>query len=177
MTRQDVIQLLEQHRPVDALEHRMRARILEFVRAHENCFERSLLIGHITASAWVVNPARTHALLLHHAKLDKWLQPGGHCDGSADILASALREVLEETGLTATPVSAAIYDTDAHDIPERRHEPAHVHYDIRFLVEAPFAPPVVSDESHAVEWVELGRIAERNTDASVLRLAAKTPRA
>lgn len=155
----------------------MRLRILAFVEAHEDCFERTLLDGHITASAWVLNSAHTEALLVHHARLDKWLQPGGHCDGSPDVLATAMREVLEETGVSAHPARQGLFDLDAHDIPARGQEPAHVHYDVRFLLEADRGVPlVVSEESRAVAWVPLHEVRRLNTDESVLRLVEKTPR-
>ena len=70
-TRQSLIDQLRSHRPFNEHEREMQARLLAFVEQHENCFERSLLIGHVTASAWVVNPESTHVLLLHHGKLDK----------------------------------------------------------------------------------------------------------
>lgn len=153
----------------------MLVRIIAFVEAHAGCFERTLAEGHVTGSAWVVNPERTHALLVHHRRLGRWLQPGGHCDGNPDVLATALREVLEETGIEARPMSEAVFDVDVHDIPARGAEPAHVHYDIRFLAEAPLsAVPVVSPESRDVRWVALGAIASLSTDESVLRLVAKT---
>lgn len=155
----------------------MLGRIHAFVEAHEDCFERGLLEGHVTGSAWVVNPERTHALLVHHRRLERWLQPGGHCDGDPDVLATALREVREETGIEATPVYEAVFDVDAHDIPARGAEPAHVHYDIRFLAEAPLSKePVVSPESREVRWVRLDEIAGLDTDESVLRLVEKTRR-
>jgi 8-oxo-dGTP pyrophosphatase MutT (NUDIX family) len=166
---------LRAHVPWDEREAAMLARIVAFVEAHEDCFERSLLVGHVTGSAWVVNPERTHALLVHHRRLGRWLQPGGHCDGSPDVLATALREVLEETGICAAPVMPAIFDVDAHDIPPRGAEPAHVHYDIRYLAEAPLtAQPVVSPESRDVRWVALEEISRLSTDDSVLRLVRKT---
>lgn len=173
--RPDLLRLLRAHRPWDEREARMLARIIAFVEGHENCFERSLLVGHVTGSAWVVNPERTHALLVHHRRLDRWLQPGGHCDGDPDVLGTALREVWEETGIDACPVTTAVFDVDAHDIPARGAEPAHIHYDIRFLAEAPLsAQPVVSPESRAVRWVPLHEIVDLNTDDSVLRLVEKT---
>lgn len=175
-TRQDLIDQLRRHQPFNEHEQLMLSRLLAFVEQHDNCFDRSLLEGHVTASAWVVNPERTHVLLLHHGKLDKWLQPGGHCDGDPDVLAAARREVAEETGLHPAPVSTAIFDVDAHDIPRRQAVPAHVHYDVRFLLEIGLDhQPVVSDESHDVQWVALSQVAGRNTDESVLRMARKTP--
>lgn len=174
-TRQDLLRLLRDHTPWNAQEAEMLERIIAFVESHEDCFHRTLLEGHVTASAWVVDPGRTHALLVHHRRLNRWLQPGGHCDGDPDVLSTALREVLEETGIQATPVSMAVFDTDTHQIPARGAEPAHVHYDIRFLAEAPLsAHPIVSPESRDVRWVPLEEVALLETDASVLRLVEKT---
>lgn len=174
-SREELLAALEAHVPFNAHEAGMRDRIMDFVRKHEDCFHRTQLAGHVTASAWVVNRERTRALLVHHARLNRWLQPGGHCDGEADVLAVALRETLEETGLEAKPVGEGIFDVDAHEIPARKQEPAHVHYDVRFLLEADDrAEVVVSHESHDVRWVALGEVEGLNTDESVLRLVAKT---
>lgn len=176
-TREDLIAALAAHEPFDAHEAAMRERVLAFVRAHAECFERSLLIGHVTASAWVVDPALTSSLLTHHARLGRWLQPGGHCDGDPDVLANALREVREEAGVTRLKplLEGRIFDVDAHGIPARGAEPAHVHYDIRFLVEAdPREPLEITEESRELAWVPLDGIGALNTDESVLRLAAKT---
>lgn len=153
--------------------------ILGFVEQHEDCFSRSLLIGHVTASAWVVDLEQTHALLTHHAKLGKWLQMGGHCDGDSDVLNVALREVEEESGLSAVEplLNGRIFDVDAHQIPARGVEPAHIHYDIRFLFQADRLTPLrISGESHDLRWVPFEEISLLNTDESVLRMLRKSPR-
>ena len=177
MTREDLIRLLEAHAPFNEHEAVQRERVLRFVQENARCFERSLLTGHVTASAWVVNPAMTHALLTYHAKLNRWLQLGGHCDGDADVLRAALREVREESGLRdLTPLlGGRIFDVDAHAIPARKLEPEHVHYDIRFLLSAKLEESLqLSGESHELAWVELGKVSELNTDESVLRMLART---
>jgi 8-oxo-dGTP pyrophosphatase MutT (NUDIX family) len=179
MSRQDLLGKLRAHRAADDHEAAMLSRILGFVESREACFERSLVEGHVTGSAWVVDRERRHALLTHHAKLDKWLQMGGHCDGDSDVLRVALREVEEESGLVeVTPLlDGAVFDVDAHEIPARGAEPAHVHYDIRFLLEAGRAAPLkMSDESHDLRWVAFEEIPKLNTDESVLRMLRKTPR-
>lgn len=176
-SRDDLIEALEAHRPFNQHEAAMRERLLAFVREHERCFDRSLGIGHVTASAWVVDAPLSQALLTHHAKLGLWLQPGGHCDGDPGVLANALREVREETGLSRLRplLHGRIFDVDAHDIPERGPEAAHVHYDVRFLIEAdPSEPLRLTAESRELAWVALEDIAALNTDESVLRLAART---
>jgi len=131
--------------------------------------------GHLTGSAWIVDPTTSKVLLLHHAKLNRWLQPGGHADGEYDLAAVALREAQEESGLTSlTLKDGAIFDLDIHTIPERGHEPAHLHFDVRFVVIADSSePPIVSHESHDVAWFDFTEISQITSDESVLRMARK----
>jgi 8-oxo-dGTP pyrophosphatase MutT (NUDIX family) len=159
--------------PADA---EARRRMLAFVTSYETCFERTLHVGHVTGSAWVVDRSGSAALLTHHRKLDRWLQLGGHADGDPDIRAVALREAREESGLHEIVLAqAAIYDLDVHAIPARGDEPEHEHYDIRFAFFANAAEtPVASDESHAVAWIPLDQIERYAIDDSVRRLVAKT---
>jgi 8-oxo-dGTP pyrophosphatase MutT (NUDIX family) len=174
--RRPLLELLAVYRPFDEDDAAARERIAAFVEAEAQCFERSLSIGHVTGSAWIVDRARTRCLLTHHRKLGRWLQPGGHADGDADILAVARREAAEESGLRSLAVaSPAVFDCDVHAIPARGSEPQHWHYDVRFLFAADSRePPVVSDESHDVAWVDLADVARLAPEASVLRMVAKS---
>ncbi len=185
MDRTSFLQHLAAYRPFDAEEVEMRERMHRFAAENEACFDRTFPPGHITASCWIVNslPAgerqRGHALLTWHKRLNRWLQMGGHLEpGDASLLDAALREAREESGLaTVRPLAAAIFDLDVHLIPERKGEPAHYHYDVRFLLEAdPAQPLVVSAESRDVAWVPLSGIMALNTDASMRRMVAKTAR-
>ncbi len=175
-SRQSLLDELRAYVPADAREAAMRERLVEFVAAHPDAFERALAIGHVTASAWIVDPARTRALLTHHRKLGKWLQLGGHADGDFDVRRAALREAQEESGLRSLRFARdGVYDLDVHPIPARPGEPAHDHYDVRFALEAdPDEPLVVSAESKELAWIPLAALAEHGADESVLRLARKT---
>ena len=157
----------------------MTAEVIAFVENHPDCLDRACNPGHLTASAWIVDPGRRRVVLVHHRKLDRWLQPGGHADGDPDLLAVALREAREETGLTRLRiVSAGAFDVDRHWIPPHGDAAGHWHHDLRFLVEAdPAEPLVVSDESHEVRWVELSGVAALNPGESLLRMVRKTPAA
>lgn len=178
MTLDDTIALLRRHevRAERAGEAAMLAEFFPFIAAHPDCLWRTCLEGHLTASAWVVNASRTHALLTHHRKLDRWLQLGGHADGEADLRAAALREVREESGLTRVrAVGAEVFDVDRHRIPARAAEQEHWHFDVRFLIEADAAEPLVlSDESHDLAWVPLAELGRHSTEESLARMARKT---
>lgn len=167
---------LDSYRTSDDAERTMVEATRSFVRQFSNCFERSLSCGHITGSSWIVDRSRQFVLLTHHQKLDRWLQLGGHCDGDADVLRVALREAREESGLQGIrPISAAIFDIDVHPIPARGQEPAHLHYDIRFLLEANRSEQLrLSDESKALAWVSIDSIPDLGNE-SLTRMARKTP--
>lgn len=154
--------------------------ILNFVCNTPHCFERQYRKGHITGSAWLLHPCGTGALLTLHRQLKKWLQPGGHADGDPDTLRVALREAEEESGIAGiVPVSEEIFDVDIHEIPDcpAKNEPAHFHYDIRYLLRAPSATYQRSEESDDLAWwtwKQLTACAEE-LDPSLCRLADLTP--
>ena len=177
-SRELILSLLRAHaaKPLDAHEAAISVDMISFVEAHPNCAERSLQIGHLTGSAWIVDRERKRTLLTHHRKLNKWLQLGGHADGELNPLAVAMREASEESGLTRLRVvSDEVFDLDRHLIPARKAEPDHWHYDIRFMIEAdPDEPLLISDESHDLAWIEIARMADYNAEESMLRMARKT---
>lgn len=153
-------------------------RFIDFVTAETDCFERSLAIGHVTGSAWIVNEDASQVLLTHHAKLDRWLQLGGHADGDSDVLAVAMKEAREESGLLDfEPVGDGIFDLDIHPIPARKSDPEHLHYDVRYVLRATGSTDyIVSDESHDLRWVTLDEVEELTVEESMLRMVRKSPR-
>ncbi|GHB60036.1 NUDIX hydrolase [Persicitalea jodogahamensis] len=167
--------MLNNHVPRDEFEWDMWLRTIEFVETHPDCFERSLRVGHVTASGWVVSPDRSQVLLMHHSKLNRWFQPGGHCDGDSDVLRVAMKEAQEETGADVQPVTSSIFDVDVHSIPARPGEPTHFHYDIRFLLEAdPAAEVIRNSESKDIRWVPMEEVFLYNSSESILRMQRKT---
>ena len=148
---------------------------MQFARDRVDCCERTCEPGHFTGSAWVVSTDGERTLLLHHRKLDRWLQPGGHADGEGDLASVALREAEEETGLQGLRVEGGVFDLDRHVIPARGAEPEHFHYDVRFVVRASRQEDfIVSEESHALKWIPIREIADDDhADESVRRMARK----
>lgn len=152
------------------------ATTIRFVHAYPDCAYRELLIGHLTGSAWIVNPALTRVLLTHHRKLGKWLQLGGHADGDLDLAAVAMREAEEESGRKNLKLlDPAIFDLDIHLIPARGVEPEHWHYDLRFLIGADDTEAfTISSESKDLAWIDLDQVSEMNGEESIQRMVRKT---
>lgn len=174
MNRNEVLAQLGAHQPFDQHERKFLAATTAFVAHHTDFHDRRLAAGHVTGSAWIVDTDRRRALLVHHKKLDRWLQPGGHVDGDASLLAAALREAREETGMDCRAPTEAIFDIDVHQIPAHGGEPAHPHYDVRFLFEArPEQQLRSSAESHALRWITLGEIAAMGCGPSIDRMVRK----
>ena len=156
------------------------SRLLQFVQQTPDCFKREHQAGHITGSAWLLNPTGDKALLTLHRKLRIWVQPGGHADGDPDVLRVACREAAEESGITDLRVlDAEIFDVDIHTIPARpaTGEPEHLHYDVRYLLQAGHEQFAISDESDALGWFTREEISHLTppADTATLRLAALWP--
>ena len=180
MHRNELLELLNEYQTPVMGEAGNIQRAMHFVREHEDCFHSELLPGHVTGSAWVINPGRDKVLMLHHKKQDQWFQPGGHADCDHDIRRVALRETHEETGIATEDIrllSDRIFDVDIHTIPASHHGPRHVHFDIRFLLEIDDSIPVPgNDESHDILWVPLHQAASYNNNLSTHRMVEKTRR-
>ena len=151
------------------------AQFETFLHTHANAFERSNPTGHFTGSSWLVSADGLRVLLMHHRKLDRWLQPGGHADGDTDLARVALREAQEETGVAGLRVESGILDIDRHRIPAREDEPEHWHYDVRYVVRAGINERfAVNQESRALAWRPVAEVAADNSlDASLRRMAHK----
>lgn len=145
-------------------------KFIEFIEQEPHCFDRSAH-GHITASAWILDPTQTKVLLTHHKKFNKWMQLGGHADGNPNTAEVALTEGYEESGLQKiTLLSPDIFDIDIHHIPGK----CYAHYDVRYIFAAHDHTYIVSDESHDLAWVSLSHVVNYNDSISLRRLVAKT---
>lgn len=150
-------------------------RFVTFLHSHADVFHRRHGVGHFTGSAWLVSADGARVLLMHHRKLGRWLQPGGHADGDADLARVALREAGEETGVTDLRVEGGIFDLDRHRIPARGDEPEHWHYDVRYVVRAGGDERfVANDEALGLAWRAVEQVAaDAALDDSLRRMARK----
>lgn len=173
MDRDSLISALRKYNTAFAEENLFVPQFLELLN-HPDAFQRHHLPGHITGSSWILDRSKQNVLLVHHGTLNKWLQPGGHADGEENVLNVALREAEEETGLKHFKLlQEEIFDLDIHPIPARANFPGHLHYDMRFLLEADINEKIiVSDESHDVSWLALSQLNTLN-NPSLMRMANK----
>ena len=117
-----------------------------------------------------------NVLLNHHKELDKWFQFGGHSDGDPNTLNVAKREVFEESGITdIDDLGGKIFDVDVHLIPvnNEKNEPAHYHYDIRFLFIAKNKELKISDESKELKWCSYKEARKLISDVGTFRMIDK----
>ena len=178
MNREELLSDLADYAPADARESGALEWMRRFLAAQADPFARDNPEGHITASAVVARPDASAFLLVHHAKLGRWLQPGGHAEGEdASAYDAALREAREETGIAALEATfgRAIFDVDVHAIPARHGEPAHFHFDVRYLVTTAgdVDPAASEDAARPMAWYSFEAALSAGIDASLTRALEK----
>ncbi|QNL44015.1 NUDIX hydrolase [Oscillibacter hominis] len=167
----DLIGELERFQPWNEQEERDRLLLLRLLRTDETVFSRENDAYHMTASAWVVSPDRTQVLMAYHNIYRSWSWLGGHADGERDLLAVAVREVREESGVrTVRPVSKEPFSlesltVDGHE-KRGRYVSSHLHLNVTYLLEADPEEQVVSkiDENSAVSWFPLQKAVEMSSE-------------
>ena len=147
------------YRPCCEQEERDREVMLDYIRRNDDAFLRTNLVAHMTASGWVVNPARDKVLMAYHKIYDSWSWTGGHADGECDLLSVALRECREETGVrNVHPVSRDIFSLEVLTVDghEKRgvYVPSHLHLNVSYLLEADEEEVlrIKPDENSGVRW-------------------------
>ena len=147
-------------------------------------FTRKNFDGHITTSAFIIDEGHSQILLLKHKSLNRWLQPGGHVEGDASLLLSALREAEEETGInpgdlrnvTVFANTAIPFDVDSHYIPAnpKKQEGGHYHHDMRYLFVYSGDGRIAfnEDESTGLRWVKFTELADDDTFGMVVKKIA-----
>ena len=177
----DIRAAIAAYSPFNEQEAADKALILDFLQKNPDAFSRTNRIAHMTASAWVVNPARDRVLMVYHKIYDSWSWTGGHADGEEDLAAVALREVREETGVrSARLLSEEIFSlesltVDGHE-KHGAYVPSHLHLNVTYLLEADDRDPltVCEEENSGVRWFTLdGALAASTEPWFVQRIYGK----
>ena len=166
-----IVEEIKAYAPCCEQEARDKAVILDYLAKNPDAFYRSYPIAHMTASAWIVNRERTKVLMVYHRIYDSWSWTGGHADGEKDLLAVALREAREETGLRKVRAvseeicSLEVLTVDGH---EKRGEyvASHLHLNVTYLLEADESEElrVCEEENSGVKWFTLDAALAASTE-------------
>ena len=171
--------IIENYVPLNEQELQDKRQMLAFMDTNEGWLNRDNAMAHMTASAWVVDPARKWVLMIYHNIYGSWSWTGGHADGEDDMLAVAVREVEEETGVTARPVSKDPVSIEslcvAAHIKRGMYVSSHIHMNVTYLLEAdPNAPARIKpDENSGVMWVPFEEVNARVTEDEMRPIYAK----
>ncbi len=156
-----LIETIKHYQPYNEQEEKDREEIIRRLESKENLLTRENKSAHLTASAWVVNKEKTKVLMAYHNIYDSWAWLGGHVDGEEDLLKVALKEVKEESGIEAFPVSADIFSleiltVDGH-VKNGEYVSSHLHLNVTYLLEADENAAIRNkeDENKAVAWFGL----------------------
>ena len=167
----EMIQKIREYKPFNEQEERDREVLLRLLSGVEDVYSRENLTAHMTASAWVVNENRDKVLMAYHNIYHSWSWLGGHADGERDLLAVALREVGEESGVIhVRPLSEEIFSmeiltVDGHE-KRGKYVPSHLHLNLTYLLEAREgdALSMKADENSGVAWFGLEEAVKASTE-------------
>lgn len=180
MTANDAIRLyVDAYVPRSEQEARDREQILKMCGMAEDVFLRENTVAHFSASAWIVDGKRTKALMIYHNIYDTWAWTGGHADGEADLLAVAMREAMEETGVRTKAVSDRPISIESLCVPGHvkrgKYVSSHIHMNVTFLLEADPGAPVRTkpDENSGVMWVSFDEVCEKVTEPGMRAIYRK----
>ena len=155
----NIEQQIADYKPYNEQEAHDQAVMRQLLATQPDLFTRENQVAHMTASSWLLNATYDKVLMIYHNIYNSWSWTGGHADGETDLLAVALREVTEETGLqTLRPVSRELFSVeiltvDGHE-KRGRYVPSHLHLNCTYLIEADDTEPlrVKPDENSGVRW-------------------------
>ena len=152
----DALDVLRDWSAPSTAQEALRRRFVDHLERHPDGLTRGCRPDHVTASVLVLDPSLRRVLLTLHAKSGRWFQFGGHTeDGDRTLDGAALREAVEESGLSPTELDLhpAPVRLDAHAVPfcgpgEEVH-----HLDVMYAAVArDGARHEVSEESLDVAW-------------------------
>jgi 8-oxo-dGTP pyrophosphatase MutT (NUDIX family) len=151
--RDSVISILTDWQAPDPAQDALRHAVLAFVLGHADACRRECVPGHVTASTMVLDDTGTAVVLTLHRRLGRWVQLGGHCDDDdPDVVAAALREATEESGVSGLRIVPELAAIHVHPVTCSLGVPTR-HLDLQFVARAPAGAQIaISDESDDLRW-------------------------
>lgn len=163
----DILKQIENYKPYNAQEEKDKEVFLKYLNSFDNCLTRENEYGHLTSSAFVLNKQRTKVVMIYHNIYNSWGWMGGHADGDPDLLAVAIKEALEESGLkNVKPISEDIFVLDTlpvlGHVKRGLYVPAHVHLSVAYVFEADEKQNlhIQEEENSGVKWVDVNQMVE-----------------
>lgn len=167
----NIIEAIKQYKPYNEQEQSDKSLFLKAFETFEDVLSRDNEMAHMATSGFVVNKQRDKVLMVHHNIYNAWSLPGGHADGDPDLLAVTLKEVEEETGVTAVvPVMPEIFSLEMLPVighmRKGKYVSAHLHLSVTYLLEADETQPlkVQPDENSAVQWIPIDKVVAFSTE-------------
>ena len=153
---------LEHYTPWNEQEAHDKAVMLHLLETQQDIFSRENQTAHFSASAWLLNKEHTKVLMIYHNIYHAWSWTGGHADGEQNLLAVAIREAMEETGVAnIRPIKEEIFSieiltVDGH-MKKGSYVPSHLHLNVTYLLETNEQEVlrVKPDENSGVKWFTL----------------------
>lgn len=145
--------------------------IMSFIENNDDCLDRSNLIAHITSSAFVLNEQMDKVLFVHHNIYNSWGWVGGHNDSNPDLLEVAIKEALEETGISKVStysdemISLDVILVENH-IKNGLFVGDHLHLNATYILIASEDEELVvkEDENSGVRWFDISDVMEYVTE-------------
>ncbi|MFY2860235.1 NUDIX hydrolase [Mycobacterium sp. THU-M104] len=174
--RDSAISVLADWAAPDPAQDSLRHAVLAFLHARPDACRRDCEPGHVTASALVLDDTGGRVLLTLHHRLRRWVQMGGHCDegedGDPDVVAAALREATEESGIAGLRIEPELAAVHVHPVTCSLGVPTR-HLDLQFVAHAPPGAQIaISEESLDLRWFPAGELPE-GTDHALAYLVAR----
>lgn len=176
----DWINLIRNYNPYNEQEKKDKEIILYCIDTFDDVLTRQNEVAHITSSAFIVNKNRDKVLMVYHNIYNSWSWTGGHADGEEDLLAVAIREVKEETGIkNVYPVTSNIFSIEILTVVGHekfgKYVSPHLHLSVAYLVEADENEALIikEDENSGVKWIPIYKINEYSNEPHMQKVYDK----
>ena len=164
----ELLTAIKNYQPFNEQEALDKELILQQLTSNDQVFLRQSKLAHITVSAWIVNPDYQKVLMAYHNIYQSWAWLGGHADGETDLKHVILKEIAEESGLTAvefvTPslFSLEVLTVDGHQ-KHGHYVSSRLHLNVTYLLQASDDLPlrIKADENSQVAWLKLSELKQK----------------